>query len=181
MVPSGEVVHVARHGNGGVVDTWNTLDGMGQPLIIDRTGPGAGPYARSMVWDSFGRIVENAERNAMDRATGRTIHYAFDDNNRLAGTSDGRGCGEDLYYDALGRLVGENYSPCTASQPPYSEYVPLGAPNGLEVEYRYDEYDPTQVNRVPGQLAGRRRCLLHGVGEEFVSRSDLRLCREHRT
>ena len=146
----GEVVHTAKHGNGGVIDTWNALDGMGRPSAITRSGPGAPDYIRSMVWDSFDRMVENAEWNTMDRATGRTIRYAFDDNNRLAGTSDGRGCGEDFYYDSLGRVVGEDYSPCLASQPEYTPYVPLGSPNGLEVEYRYDAYDPAQVFPEPG-------------------------------
>ena len=141
----GEVVHVAQHGDGGVIDTSSVLDGMGQPTLISRTGPNAPPYARSMEWDSFGRIVVNSEPNTTDRATGRTIRYAFDDANRLAGTSDARGCGVDYYYDSLGRTIGEDYSPCLASQPEYTPYLPLGVPNGLEVEYRYDAYDPTQV------------------------------------
>ncbi|MBS2019764.1 MAG: hypothetical protein JST00_43275 [Deltaproteobacteria bacterium] len=146
----GQVVHVAHHGDGSVIETYNFLDGIGQPYIIFRTGPGAPDYARSLVWDSLGRIVENSEPNSMDRVTGRTIRYAYDDANRLAGTSDGRGCGVDFYYDALGRTTGENYSPCASTQQAYTAYNPGAVPNGLEVEQVYDTYDPAQVNPEPG-------------------------------
>ena len=70
--------------------------------------------------------------------------YAWDDNNRLVGTSDAQGCGKDVYYDALGRVVGEDFSPCRASQAPYTPADPGNAAN-FEVLNTYDTYEPGQV------------------------------------
>ena len=59
---------------------------------------------------------------------------------RQSGRSLGsaRGCGENLQYDAMGRLVGEDYSPCdSTNQPAYTPgHYTTG--DGLEAFYVYD-------------------------------------------
>ena len=115
----------------------------GEPSTITRTHAGS-TYQRSMVYDSLGRLMINKEPN-----TGNNWRYVWDDTGRLVGTSDARGCGVNYHYDGLSRLIGEDYSPCLASQPDYT------APNfltgeGFEVFNRYDEYETAQVSPEPG-------------------------------
>ncbi|HSO37339.1 MAG TPA: hypothetical protein VLT33_32655 [Labilithrix sp.] len=62
----------------------------------------------------------------------------------LVGTSDARGCGKDIYYDALGRTVGEDFSPCRLSHADYTQGDPAN-PAGLEVYNTYDNYESGQV------------------------------------
>jgi len=145
----GRVTSVVRHTAEGDFATTTAHDIFGNPLTITRSGPGGVSSSRSLVWDSLGRMIRNDEPNTTDPGNGRPIWYAWDDHNRLVGTSDARGCGEDLYYDSLGRPIGEDFSPCLTSHELYS------APNlvtgeGLESRSFYDEYEPGQVAPEPG-------------------------------
>ncbi len=54
----------------------------------------------------------------------------------LVGTSDARGCGQNFRYDAAGRLLTEDYSPCTSNHALYSP--PQATSDGYEVFYQYD-------------------------------------------
>ncbi|CAN5680008.1 hypothetical protein BH11MYX4_BH11MYX4_50240 [soil metagenome] len=92
----------------------------------------------------LGRLRSNDEPNTEDAVSGRFWMYAWDDNNRLVGTSDARGCGKDIYYDALGRTVGEDFSPCRLSHADYTQGDPAN-PAGLEVYNTYDNYESGQV------------------------------------
>jgi hypothetical protein len=98
--------------------------------------------------------------------------FAYNDNGDLVGTSDARGCGENIVYDALGRLWYEDYSPCTPEQEPYSKPVfnwPLSAA-GFGIE-RLNVYDtPVGPSNLPPKsylghlsrarpIAGRRQPL----------------------
>jgi RHS repeat-associated protein len=109
-----------------------------------------GPEAlvRTRSHDSLGRLVRQE-----DPDTG-AWSYAWDDAGRLVGTSDARGCGVNLFYDGLGRILGEDFSPCTAEQTAYTAPDPAtGA--GFETLYVYDRYEPGQVNPEPSLFFDR--------------------------
>ena len=96
-------------------------------------------------------MIHNYEPNTLGSAPAgpRGWHYVYDDESRLVGTSDARGCGKNLTYDAIARIVAEDYSPCSPGQPAYT------APNlltgeGTEVFNRYDTYEPGQTAPSPG-------------------------------
>jgi RHS repeat-associated protein len=115
----------------------------GEPIKIIRS-QGGSAYERTMEYDSLGRLMQNREPN-----TGNNWRYVWDDSGRLVGTSDARGCGENLYYDGLDRVTGEDYSPCLNTHPAYtSPNLATGA--GLEVLYKFDTYEPGQVSPEPG-------------------------------
>jgi RHS repeat-associated protein len=99
-------------------------------------------YRRDLHWDSFGRLIVNIEPNTSGRDAGgalRAWRYVYDDEGRMVGTSDARRCGKNLYYDALGRLVAEDYSPCADGQAAYTA-PDLATGDGTEAFYRYDAY-----------------------------------------
>lgn len=112
----------------------------GELSAISQTNPGGivATYARSVAYDGLGRMVQNAEPNV------GVWTYAYDDNGDLVGTSDGRTCGENIYYDTLGRRSAEDYIPCLGSVP--GGYTPItfdgnGNPTaGAETAYSYDSY-----------------------------------------
>ncbi len=108
----------------------------GEPLSITRRF-GAQSVPREMHYDSLGRMVANVTPD-----TG-TWRYAYDDSGELVGTSDARGCGENYDYDAAGRLLSEDYSPCADYHAAYSAEP--------EVVYRYDSPDPDALQAFPGQ------------------------------
>ncbi len=62
--------------------------------------------------------------------------HAYDVNGELVGTSDARGCGSNYVYDAGGRILIEDYSPCLAAQAPYST-PNQSTGDGVEVLYHY--------------------------------------------
>ncbi|HEY3816930.1 MAG TPA: RHS repeat-associated core domain-containing protein [Polyangiaceae bacterium] len=104
------------------------------------------PFVRSMTYDTRGRLVANTEPNTSFRTlvlageistSPHNWRYAYNDSGQLVGTSDARGCGENMQYDDLGRIIGEDYSPCESYQPAYSagNYV---TGEGLEAFYKYD-------------------------------------------
>jgi RHS repeat-associated protein len=108
---------------------------------------------RWMQYDSFGRMVLNAEPNTSIRfaedpaaaGTTRAWRYAYDGAGDLVGTSDARGCGENFHYDNLGRLLAEDYSPCLRSQSAYSPLTNLTTGSGAEAFYRYDAPEAGQT------------------------------------
>jgi RHS repeat-associated protein len=93
-------------------------------------------------YDSLGRNVLNVEPNTSIPTGEANTHlrawrYAYDDSGALVGTSDARGCGENILRDGLGRMTGADFSPCLSSQQDYSPMDPAtGA--GAEVLNTYD-------------------------------------------
>ncbi|HEY2514126.1 MAG TPA: RHS repeat-associated core domain-containing protein [Polyangiaceae bacterium] len=81
--------------------------------------------ARMMQYDSLGRMVSN---HSPDHGTWL---YAYDAAGDLVGTSDARGCGKNIFYDPYGRVQGEDYSPCTSTQPAYSGPTLVPGNDGL--------------------------------------------------
>jgi len=138
---------------------------------------------RTLQYDSSGRMVVNVEPNTTDTSlfypcghgpvgppphckpvvTVKAWRYAYDDAGHLVGTSDARGCGENLFYDNVGRQIAEDLSPCRSYQPDYT------APNltngdGTESFSVYDLPEPGQT-----QDYGGNRQFLNG---QLVAVSD---------
>ncbi len=124
----------------------------GEPIVITRAR-GGDTVVRWLRYDSLGRMVLNVEPNTTKGfigsdpgrlpATMRAWRYAYNDNGDLVGTSDARGCGSNYHYDAAGRLLVEDYSPCLDSHARYS-LPDLSAGSigvGAEVFNRYDMAD----------------------------------------
>ncbi len=131
--------------NGSFVATYSFHDVLGRPTAVERADSNGGSFIRIMQWDSLGRLVSNDEPNThAGFYAGPAWRYAYDDANRLVGTSDARGCGKNIYYDGLGRITAEDWSPCRIGQPLYSE--PGASGSGFEVVNQYDAYEPDQVS-----------------------------------
>jgi RHS repeat-associated protein len=130
----GRVVETLQHLATGDVLTKLDYDVNGNVTKIQR-----GSYVRTLRYDVFGRLKLNAEPNS-----GSNWRYEWDELGRLVGTSDARGCGVNFHYDGLGRIRGEDYSPCEASHEPYTTPDPVTG-EGFEVLYSYDEYEPDQI------------------------------------
>ncbi len=118
--------------------------------IIHRRA-GSPDVVRWMRYDSLGRMTLNAEPNtsvgfspspATDPATIKAWRYAYNDAGDLVGTSDARGCGVNYHFEAAGRMVAEDYSPCETGQAAYSAVTGLATGAGAEVLYRHDLPDP---------------------------------------
>jgi RHS repeat-associated protein len=143
FLATGEPRRVCRH---------SFLTGPTPPLpapLCD--APGA--YVRKLQWDSFGRLVQNDEPNTSRVSDKVGWGYTYDDSGRLVATTDARGCGKNIYYDTLGRVLAEDFSPCDASQPAYTP-PDLTTGDGTEVFYRYDRYEPGHPPPTAG-FAGR--------------------------
>jgi len=157
------------------VDTYVTIDYLvgGEParFVQDRATnlpPSVPALSRGIVrwmqYDSLGRLVLNAEPNtATDfhadpaaAAGTKAWRYAYGWDGQLVGTSDARGCGWNLHYDWLRRLVASDFSPCLKAQAPYSA-PDLATGNGTEVFHRYDTPEPGQAADFgsPQYLLGR--------------------------
>jgi RHS repeat-associated protein len=148
--------------NGGTIeahDVRTTYRATGEPVTISRVRVGAAdaPVVRWMRYDSLGRMVLNAEPDttkgfnpdpSTDPSAMNAWRYAYDDNGDLVGTSDARGCGENYFYDAGGRLRAEDFSPCLSSQQPYSA-PDLTTGDRTEAYYEYDQADPDAAT-IPG-------------------------------
>ncbi|WP_394838679.1 hypothetical protein LVJ94_17450 [Pendulispora rubella] len=134
------------------VDEINTdfdYNAAGQVLrITKRHSQGGETFVRWMQYDSLGRLVLNAEPNTTKNfvadaqspaalATMRAWRYAYDDAGRAVATSDARGCGKNIVYDSLGRLLAEDYSPCLAHHERYTP-LKLAEGTGAEVLYQYN-------------------------------------------
>lgn len=113
-----------------------------------RIGKPDAPVVRWMRYDTLGRMVLNVEPNTtkdfdpdptVDVTDLKAWRYAYNNAGDLVGTSDARGCGTNYHYDAAGRLLAEDYSPCLEHHPAYStpSFTP-GAETGIEVLNRYD-------------------------------------------
>lgn len=105
---------------------------------ITRTN-GAETLLRHIYRDSAGRTVRNVEENSGE------WRYVWDAQGNLVGTSDPRGCGKNMFYDGLARLVAEDFSPCEAHHAPYSAPT-VASGYGTEAWYLYDSYEPGQVS-----------------------------------
>ncbi len=136
----------------------------GEVEAIERLrGAASAPTERVSRWmrfDSLGRMVLNAEPNtargfspdlAADAGSMKAWRYAYNDAGDLVGTSDARGCGVNFAYDAAGRLVGEDYSPCEAHHADYSSPARDGTGDGYEAFTLYDTpVPPGGVSAPPG-------------------------------
>jgi RHS repeat-associated protein len=134
----------------------------GEPAVIARVRgtAGATPVVRWMQYDSLGRLVANVEPDTTTNFTPaptaipaaptsmRPWRYAYNDNGDLVGTSDARGCGANYHYDAGGRTVAEDFSPCLTTQPAYSPPNLLTG-DGTEAFYTYDAIAP-DIGNIPG-------------------------------
>ncbi len=134
----------------------------GEIASVTQSHQGGAPVVRWMQYDSFGRMVLNAEPNTSTgfspdptQASGmKAWRYVYDDAGELVATSDARGCGENFYYDAGGRLVAEDFSPCLRSQPDYSPPAVVDGnvvgPDGSETFNVYDAPEPGQTTDYGG-------------------------------
>lgn len=115
---------------------------------------------RERVFDTLGRVV--LQRDPNTTANGRPLIYVYNDAGWLVGTSDSRGCGQNIAYDAVGREVYRDFSPCTNGQAPYTEPAPYGGPtfgDGTETFAVYDAPEPGEgldesgvTSSLPGRL-----------------------------
>jgi RHS repeat-associated protein len=128
----------------------------GEPEVITRVH-GTEQVVRWLRYDSLGRMVLNVDPHATvgfaaepttSEASLKTLRYAYDDVGDLVATTDARGCGANFYYDNLGRLRGEEYSPCQTGQ---AAVTPLDTAtgDGFEVVYEYDEPTVTPIVAPP--------------------------------
>ncbi|HEV8580641.1 MAG TPA: toxin TcdB middle/N-terminal domain-containing protein [Thermoanaerobaculia bacterium] len=142
---------IARDHDGEVVTTTVSYQGTGEPKKITRSSA-TSSYEREMLWDTLGHLVANLEPNTsrtIDAKTRRSWTYAYDHEGRLVASTDARGCGRNIYYDALSRIIAEDFSPCEAGHAPYS-LPDLQTGDGTEAFYRYDIYEPGQLVPEPG-------------------------------
>lgn len=132
----------------GTVDATTSMTYLatGEVSTITQNNPGGTPYTRWMQYDALGRMVFNAEPNtsvnfsATPGASGVSgWTYAYNDAGEVVGTSDARGCGENLFRDRVGRVVAEDYSPCLESQPAWTQ-PNTATGQGTEAFYVYDNY-----------------------------------------
>jgi RHS repeat-associated protein len=156
----GRLTTMVRTGQPQLSETYTHLP-TGELSSLQRTGTAANgttsSYQRWMQYDSLGRMVLNVEPNTTLNfvaappapANMKAWTYAYDDAGRLVGTADARGCGENIAYDGAGRVAYEDYSPCLASQVPYTAPAASGA-LGKEAYYVYDDAGLT------GMAMGRR-------------------------
>ena len=130
----------------------------GEVAEVDRSHAAASDtYTRTLTYDSLGRLVQNVEPNtSTSGASGvNAWTYAYDNSGRLVGTSDARGCGKNLFYDGIGRLVAEDYSPCLIAQATYTQpNLPgdLITGNNTEVFNVYDTPAPGQPTAGSGSF-----------------------------
>ncbi|HBQ17788.1 MAG TPA: hypothetical protein DEF51_43895 [Myxococcales bacterium] len=130
---------------------------------------------RTFTYDSVGRRIgtTDPDSDSLDAAcTSRncTWRYLFSEVGDLVAVRDPRGCGQNFYYDRLGRLIGEDYVECGESQGSAeisSETVPatavameeLGAARTVDVRYHYETAPGwagyTQVTANPSRYQGR--------------------------
>lgn len=149
-------------GKGDVLRIDMTYLATGELASVDRYKIGSNdPHVvRTMQYDTFGRMVRNQEPNTSttDPNTShvKTWLYAYDDAGDVVGTSDARGCGKNLFYDAAQRLVAEDFSPCLDGQP---DYTPVQVtPNGLVVSgdgtETYHVYDMPEAGEPDADFGG---------------------------
>lgn len=149
-LPSGEVVAITRQRNDEVatqVTRWMRFDSQGRMVLNVEPNTSAGFVATP--------LLEGAPPTSL-----KAWRYAYNQGGDLIGTSDARGCGTNYHYDAAGRLVAEDYSPCRAIHEAYTA-PDLLTGTGTEVFTRYDMLDPEAAavgqgfTGSPGLLLGR--------------------------
>lgn len=162
----------------------------GEPEYIRRIrGSNNERTSRWFVYDSLGRMVLNVEPHTSvayesndepnqdfadyaaeyDPEEITAWRYAYNNAGDLVGTSDARGCGSNYFYDAAGRLVGEDYFPCEEHHAAYTEPdvdtgILTGA--GLEVFYRYDSAASTSASFPSGRTQNHQLGRLAGVYDQ---------------
>ncbi len=121
----------------------------GEVRRVTQIRAGSPNVARWMRYDSLGRLVLNVEPNtsvgfdpdpSTDPATLKAWRYAYNDAGDLVGTSGARGCGVNYHYDAAGRPIAEDYSPCLDHHAAYTA-PDFTSESGIEVLRRYDVAD----------------------------------------
>lgn len=148
---------------------------------------GSPDIVRWLRYDSLGRAVLNVEPNtsptftanaAADPSTLRAHRYAYNDLGQLVGTSDARGCGINFHFDAAGRKIGEDYSPCLAHHADYTA-PDLATGNGFEAFTRYDLADPDATGLVDenGVAFATNAALLRGKAVSVADRGSKGLIR----
>ncbi len=97
-------------------------DAPGAPVVLDRQ------VAREFVFDSIGRRLATVDRDT-DRPgatpTEGRWRYLYDDLGQLLAVRDPRGCGQNFFYDRVGRLRAEQYVGCAESAPSPVAPMPL--------------------------------------------------------
>jgi len=138
----------------------------GQPEIITRRlgSTSASDVTRWMRYDSLGRMVLNVDPHTSSGTLTppasttplagyapptdlRAWTYLYNQAGDLIGTEDARGtgtthCGVGFAYDALGRLLGEDYFPCESGHEAYSAANVGDFTTNWEVVYYYDGAPP---------------------------------------
>ena len=115
---------------------------------------------RTFTYDTTGRRIGTTDPDSDSYATGRTAtnrtwRYLFSQAGDLVAVRDPRGCGQNFYYDRMGRLIGEDYVECGESQSSGDypiETIPatalaleeITAARAVDVRYTYDAL-PTWV------------------------------------
>jgi RHS repeat-associated protein len=115
------------------VQTARSYTATGNLTTLSRSSGGS-TVTQSMAYDSLGRMVENQEPNTTSGTN--DWRYAYNDSGELVGTSDPRGCGVNIAYDAAGREISEDYSECEPNHVNYTPPQLTGA--GSEALYVYD-------------------------------------------
>jgi RHS repeat-associated protein len=164
------IVTTERIYEGGVLDSRDIRTKYlttGEAEVITRVHVGSvdAPVVRWMRYDTLGRLVLNVDAHtslnfSSDPTTSAAVatnglrawRYAYDDAGDLVGTSDARGCGTNYTYDAAGRVISEDYSPCEAAHAPYST-PDASTHTGIEVYYQYDSV-PSSFSSVVGVPLG---------------------------
>ncbi len=126
----------------------------GEVLRVIQRRQGSPDVVRWLRYDSLGRLVLNAEPNTtrgftpdpnQDVETLAAWRYAYNDSGEFVGTSDARGCGVNYHYDAAGRLLATDRSPCALDHDPYTA-PDLATGDGTESFIRYDRPDPDSAS-----------------------------------
>ncbi|MER8709747.1 hypothetical protein NKH49_30155 [Mesorhizobium sp. M1088] len=129
----GRIVKSLEQQGSASIETELTYTATGEEKAVARGSGGSLRTITTREFDTLGRLVRQSNPNS------GAFTYGWDDTGRLVGTSDARGCGENLFYDGLGRLRGEDYSPCERQHAPYSPVTGTSS-DGFEVAYTYDQY-----------------------------------------
>jgi RHS repeat-associated protein len=122
----------------------------GEPVIITRVvvdGAAVSPVVRWMAYDTLGRMTLNVDAHTSagfvatpttpPPASLKAWRYVYSDAGDLVGTSDARGCGANYFYDGVGRLTAEDYSPCLGHQGAYTA-PDFANQRFMEALYTYD-------------------------------------------
>jgi YD repeat-containing protein len=143
-LPTGPVETITRVAPAGAVQRWMRYDSLDRMVLnVEPSTTKGGPVAFSADPSGDDAII--------------ALRYAYNDAGDLVGTSDARGCGSNFHYDAAGRLLAEDYSPCLPTHPAYTS-PSLITGVGAEVFYRYDHVDPdspAELGINDGLLLGR--------------------------